>query len=517
MLDLNQLVPAVTGRVLTDANKINNNGQIAVLGTVSGQQHVFRLTPVTPIANPTIYETGDSVVGDGKQLTVKEGVAVTLDGSASSAPGCSAPSTCPSFKWSPIPSNDTTITLNGATTKLAALVSPNLPVGIKNQVYTFALIVKDELFSSSPATVSMTVQHENIPPVAVAGDAQTVKEGSPVTLDGNGSYDADGINGAADYLAYAWTNPAVAPACASIVLNGYQSATPSFTAPAVGSDGLVCTFDLVVTDANGAQSAAATAMLTIANVNHPPVASAGDPQTVNEGDTPVILNGSGSSDPDGDSPLTYRWTQQSGTPVTLSGANTASPTFTAPQVGPANDTLGFQLTVGDRENPADPQGLFDTDSVTVTGLDKSAPPTCDKGKLDVDDFWPPNHKMTKVEIEGLGEDRERVASGTKQTDKDRDDVFVQYLSVTQDEPTSGLDSNDSSPDAAVMRDDGHDRLLLRRERAENGNGRVYWIRFGGRDKSGQYCEGLLKACVPSTKSKKVSCVDDGQKYNSYLK
>jgi hypothetical protein len=86
-----------------------------------------------------------------------------------------------------------------------------------------------------------------------------------------------------------------------------------------------------------------------------PTAKGGPDQTVAEGAL-VTLDGTGSSDPDGD-PLTYNWTQVSGSAVTLSGADTATPSFTAP-AGPA--TLEFQLEV------CDPGLLCSTDKVVVT-------------------------------------------------------------------------------------------------------------------------------------------------------
>jgi hypothetical protein len=96
--------------------------------------------------------------------------------------------------------------------------------------------------------------------------------------------------------------------------------------------------------------------------NHDPVANAGDDQTVDPGDT-VGLTAAGSSDPDGDT-LTYTWTQTAGPEVTLAGANTGSPSFTAPSVT-VDTVLTFQLTV------TDGRGGSATDSASVTVI---APP-----------------------------------------------------------------------------------------------------------------------------------------------
>ncbi|MBN1487079.1 MAG: putative Ig domain-containing protein, partial [Anaerolineae bacterium] len=80
---------------------------------------------------------------------------------------------------------------------------------------------------------------------------------------------------------------------------------------------------------------------TITVNNHAPTANAGVDQTVETGDT-VTLDGSGSSDPDGDA-LTYEWTQTGGTAVTLSDIRAIQPTFTASETG----ILTFTLTVTD--------------------------------------------------------------------------------------------------------------------------------------------------------------------------
>jgi hypothetical protein len=78
--------------------------------------------------------------------------------------------------------------------------------------------------------------------------------------------------------------------------------------------------------------------------NLPPVAVAGDPQTVGPGD-PVQLSGTASYDPEG-RPLSYAWTQTLGPTVALAGATTATPTFVAP-AGVQPEPLAFALVVSD--------------------------------------------------------------------------------------------------------------------------------------------------------------------------
>ena len=81
--------------------------------------------------------------------------------------------------------------------------------------------------------------------------------------------------------------------------------------------------------------------------NHPPTANAGADQVVNTGAS-VTLNGSGSSDPDGNA-LTFFWEQKLGTPVALSSTSAAVVTFTAPASG---TYLVFEMTVSDGKSSA---------------------------------------------------------------------------------------------------------------------------------------------------------------------
>jgi hypothetical protein len=171
----------------------------------------------------------------------------------------------------------------------------------------------------------------NTPPVANAGADQNVFEAATVVLNGSSSSDPDG-----DPLTYSWTQTAGT----TVTLTGANTVSASFTAPTVGAV-RTYTFQLTVNDGQGG-SHSDSITVTVTPSNYPPVANAGPDQGALYSAN-VLLDGSGSSDPDGD-PLTYLWMQLSGTPVTLVNPSTSMATFTAPAT---DATLQFRLTVTD--------------------------------------------------------------------------------------------------------------------------------------------------------------------------
>jgi hypothetical protein len=104
--------------------------------------------------------------------------------------------------------------------------------------------------------------------------------------------------------------------------------------------------------------------------NQPPSADAGADQTVVIGAS-VLLDGAGSSDPDEDV-LEFSWVQIAGTGVALYDADTATPSFTAPETVAE---LTFRLMVTDGRGGGD----ADTVSVTVALPPPNPPPEARAG------------------------------------------------------------------------------------------------------------------------------------------
>jgi hypothetical protein len=202
-------------------------------------------------------------------------------------------------------------------------------------------------------------------------------------------------------------------------------------------------------------------------VNHPPDANAGADQTVpvsNDNCFALVqLDGTGSSDPDGD-PLTYVWTWPGGT---LNG-----PT---PQIVLTLGTYTFTLTVDDGF------GGTDTDNVVVTVVDRT-PPVILGIEANPEVLWPPNHKFVPITYNVRAKDNCDAAPVSG------------IVSISSNEPVNGLGDGNTEPDWKFR--PGALTAELLAERSGTGSGRVYTATITVADDYGNVATGTEEVEVP---------------------
>lgn len=209
-----------------------------------------------PLANP------------GGPYAILEGSSVQLDGTGSSDPNGDPIS----YAWD---------LDNDGLFDDAFVARPSLSFNDDGS-FPVSLRVSDSLLTS---TASATVSVMNVAPSVEAGPNQTKNNGDTVTFSGSftdpGPADTHGIE---------W----------EFGDGGTDAGTlsPTHVYPAPGN----YLVTLSVTDDDGGVG---VDTLTVTVVSRPPVAEAGGPYSVAEGST-VSVDGSGSTDPDGDA-LTYAW------------------------------------------------------------------------------------------------------------------------------------------------------------------------------------------------------------------
>jgi hypothetical protein len=323
----------------------------------------------------------------GPDQTVAQDVVVQLDGTGSTDPEASLLT----YQWTQ--TAGPAVVLSDAASAMPSFTAP--AVG-STTVLTFQLVVNDGALNSTPDAVNVTVQSaqtgSNIAPLAtvtassenVSGDQTAIK-----TVDGV----AEGYpsNRTAEWRTKgektgAWLNlvwssahtidrvvlydrPNLKDQITSAILSFSDGS--SVSVGTLNNDGSAVTIVfsartvtsllLTVTGVSGTTTNIGLAEIEVYEVavggNQPPIANAGLDQSVNEG-TAVSLPGGG-TDPDG-TIASYAWIQTAGPAVTLTNANTATASFTAPAVT-VNTLLTFQLTVTDNLGNA-----TDTDTVNVS-------------------------------------------------------------------------------------------------------------------------------------------------------
>ncbi|WP_455210865.1 hypothetical protein [Kaarinaea lacus] len=185
--------------------------------------------------------------------------------------------------------------------------------------------------------------------------------------------------------------------------------------------------------------------------------------------TDVVVDGSCSSDPDGD-PVSYQWS--SGT-CTFDDATAVNPSASCP-LGVNTVTLVVTDPIGASSAPYDAQVIVE--DTTPPLLSVSMTP---------DTLWPPNHKLVPV------------TAGITVTDSCDANPAVILFSAVSNEPDNSLgDGNtvDDIQDADIGTDDRE--LLLRAERQGPGSGRIYTITYEAEDSSGNSSQQEGTVIVP---------------------
>ncbi len=327
---------------------------VTVTATDNGTPNMPSAPRAVTIAVTNVDEEGSVVIGGDLLVGATLTATVTEEDGAASL----------TYQWQSAASGGTYTDITSATSATYILAATD--EGKTLQV----VAMYNDGFGDKTVTSTMTgavpaAPVPNQPPVANAGDLQTVAIGATVTLDGSGSTDSDGT-----IATYAWvhtTTDGVAPTTPITVANGETS---TFTAPDTAAD-LDLVFTLTVTDDDGAtnintdtNTVTITVTAPAVTTNQPPVANAGADQSVTASTTGVTLDGTDSTDSDG-TIATYAWVHTTtddappATPITV--ANGVTSTFTAPD---AAAELVFTLTVTDDDAATNIN--TDTNTVTIT-------------------------------------------------------------------------------------------------------------------------------------------------------
>jgi len=370
-------VPAASG--LTDGDiSAADTAAPSFTPDVSGE-FVLELT-VTDVESATSVDTVSLTATNGApvadagpdQADVPKKILVNLDGSGSSDPNGDVITYAWTFDSVPAGS-----TLDNADITDATTAAPSFTPDISG-TFVLELVVTDEELLTGSDTVSITAVNQD--PVAEAGEDQVATKNTLINLDGSGSSDPDG-----DSITYLWAFDS-RPTDSTLAdgdITDATTAAPSFTPDVSGAFVL----KLVVTDE---ESATGEDTVSITATNTAPVADAGPDQADVPKNTLVNLDGSGSSDPNGDT-ITYAWTFDSlpaGSTLTsgdIIAADTETPSFTPDISG----TFVLQLVVTDEEL------LTGSDTVSIFVLNQD--PIADAGPDQADVL-----KKVQVDLDGTG-------------------------------------------------------------------------------------------------------------------
>lgn len=360
------------------------------------EQHCDGVTPALLGAirfNSTVPLSVDAPTADaGTKQSVAQGATVTLDGSLSESGNGSVTA----YKWSQL--SGPSVTLADASAVTTHFTAPGVPLGGADLV--FQLEVDNSLSLSSTSTVTIHVANPADPvtllymhsmPGDFIGAGQTLTFNplqAQFALSSLGCFDGCGVELTVnDGASNDWTLEFAVPQGGTLqagtydLAQGYPSQSPTLPGLTVYGNGRGCnavagTFSVLDVQKDGSGNITSLALDFVQhceglapalygkiryNSNVPldqPIANGGPPQAVIQGGT-VSLPGTAYAGGDGNTIVSYQWTQVSGPGVSLSDASAANPSFTAPVVPPGGADLVFRLTVTNSD------GLVSTTTVTV--------------------------------------------------------------------------------------------------------------------------------------------------------
>ena len=180
----------------------------------------------------------------GSAQTVQGGSEVSLNGSATNFD-----EDVMTYLWT---HNSTTldIALANATSASTTFTAPRVD---SDTAITFTLTANDDTATSSDSVIITVTAPVNSPPSVKAGPAQTVQEGSEVSLSGSAT-DHD-----KDVMTYLWSHDQAT----GIIINNSTSLLTTFTAPQVSSN---TTFTFTLTASDGNATGSDTVSITVLDV-----------------------------------------------------------------------------------------------------------------------------------------------------------------------------------------------------------------------------------------------------------
>ncbi len=341
------------------------SGSTASLGgATTSKLHAYNLLEGSYVFRLTVADDKGATKYDDMKVTVLSGTtniapvayagsdkttsstSITVSGSGTDKDGKIV-----SYKW---------IKYYGGTVTLTNANTPNVSVsGMKDGKYFLSLTVTDDkgatdydnmqvvVSGSGTTTSTTTTSTTNIAPVANAGSDKFISATS-VNIYGSGT-DKDG-----KIVSYKW-----------IQYGGAAATLTNTSSPTLSVSGLKdgkYYFRLTVTDDKGATdydnmlvnvSNSSTASIETSTGNIYPVAYAGPDKRVTDIVNSLRIYGSG-TDSDG-KVVSYKWSQYGGDPVTLTNANSPTPTVSGLDAG----KYYFKIIVKDDD------GALDTDKMLI--------------------------------------------------------------------------------------------------------------------------------------------------------